>query len=64
MKKEAMKTSKQLEEMYRDLKGTKCVDVELGSVQQFVDYCYDQHDQVVFGGALTEDGKRRYVYID
>lgn len=63
MKKEAMKTSKQLEEMYRDLKGTKCVDVELGSVQQFVDYCYDRHDLGVNGGAVTDDGKYQYIYV-
>lgn len=59
-----MKTTKQLREMYRDLMGTKCVDVALEDVQQFVDYCYDNYDLVVNGGAITEDGKRRYLYID
>ena len=59
-----MKTTKQLEEMYRDLMGCKCIPVEIGCVQQFVDYCYDIHDLGVCGGELTEDGKRRYVYID
>lgn len=58
------KTNAQLEEMYRDLIGTKSVDVEIGCVQQFVDYCYDEHDLGVNGGAVTDDGKRRYVYID
>lgn len=64
MEKKLMKTSKQLEEMYRDLMGAKHLDVEIGCVQQFVDYCYDVHDLGVSGGAVTEDGKRRYVYID
>ena len=58
-----MKTSKQLEEMYRDLMGCKCVPVEIGCVQQFVDYCYDVHDLGVNGGAVTDDGRFRYVYI-
>lgn len=64
MKKETMKTSKQLEEMYRDLMGCKCIPVDMENVQQFVDYCYDHHDQVVFGGAVCEDGKKRYLYIE
>jgi len=59
-----MKTTKQLYEMYRDLKGTKCVDVPCEDVQQFVDYCYNKHDLVVNGGAITNDGKRQYLYID
>ena len=59
-----MKTSKQLEEMYRDLMGCKCVAVEIGCVQQFVDYCYDVHDLVVNGGAFSNDGKRQFLYID
>jgi len=59
-----MKTTKQLYEMYRDLKGTKCVDVPCEDVQQFVDYCYNNHDLVVNGGAITNDGKRQYLYID
>lgn len=59
-----MKTTKQLEEMYRDLMGCKCIPVEIGNVQQFVDYCYETHDLGVCGGALSEDGKFRYVYID
>lgn len=59
-----MKTTSQLEEMYRDLMGCKCIDVEIGCVQQFVDYCYDVHDLGVNGGGLSDDGKRRYVYID
>lgn len=36
-----MKTTSQLEEMYRDLMGCKCIPVEKDCVQQFVDYCYD-----------------------
>lgn len=59
-----MKTEKQLHEMYRDLLGFRCIPVEIGCVQQFVDYCYDVHDLGVCGGALTNDGKARYVYID
>lgn len=59
-----MKTQKQLEEMYRDLMGCKCIKVERGCVQQFVDYCYDRHDLGVNGGAVTDDGKFRYVYIN
>lgn len=58
-----IKTTKQLEEMYRDLMGRKCIPVEIGNVQQFVDYCYETHDFGVCGGALSEDGKFRYVYI-
>ncbi len=58
------KTTKQLEEMYRDLMGTKCVDVEVEAVRQFVAYCKNQHGVTVYGGALTDDGKRRYVYVD
>lgn len=50
--------------MYRDLMGCKCVAVEIGCVQQFVDYCYDRHDLGVNGGAVTDDGKFRYVYIN
>lgn len=59
-----MKTTKQLYEMYRDLLGAKSIDVALEDVQQFVDYCFDNHDLIVNGGAITEDGKRRYLYID
>jgi hypothetical protein len=59
-----MKTSKQLFEMYRDLKGRKCIDVAHEDVQQFVDYCYDVHDLVVNGGAFSKDGKRQFLYID
>lgn len=59
-----MKTSKQLFEMYRDLKGAKWIILPLEDVQQFVDYCYDNHDLVVNGGAITKDGKGRYLYID
>lgn len=59
-----MKTTKQMEEKYRELKGAKCIDVEIEEVQNFVDYCYDNHDLVVNGGAFSEDGKRQYVYID
>lgn len=47
-----------------DLMGCKCIDIEIGCVQQFVDYCYDKHDLGVNGGAVTDDGKRRYIYID
>lgn len=57
-----MKTTFQLEEMYRDLMGCKCIPVEKDCVQQFVDYCYDAHDQVVSGGAVTE--MYQYIYID
>lgn len=56
------KTTAQLEEMYRDLTGCKCVPVEHECVQQFVDYCYDVHDLVVNGGAITES--TQYLYID
>lgn len=56
------KTNAQLEEMYRDLMGCKCIPVEHDCVQQFVDYCYDVHDLVVGGGAMTE--KTQYLYID
>lgn len=56
------KTTPQLEEMYRDLMGCKCIPVEHDFVQQFVDYCYDVHDLVVSGGAMTE--KTQYLYID
>lgn len=59
-----MKTTKQLYEMYRDLLGAKCVDVASEDVQQFVDYCYDNYDLVVNGGAISNDGKRQYLYID
>lgn len=31
------KTTAQLFEMYRDLMGCKCIPVEIGCVQQFVD---------------------------
>ena len=51
-------------EMYRDLMGCKCVPVEIGCVQQFVDYCYEVHDLAVNGGAVSDDGRFRYVYID
>ena len=56
------KTNAQLEEMYRDLKGCKCIPVEHDCVQQFVDYCQDKHDTVVSGGAITE--MYQYLYID
>ena len=56
------KTTKQLEEMYRDLMGCKCIPVEHDSVQQFVDYCKVRHNLVVGGGAITE--KTQYLYID
>lgn len=59
-----MKTTKQLFEMYRDIKGSKCIDVPIENVQQFVDYCYNNHGLVVNGGAITNDGKRKYLYID
>lgn len=59
-----MKTQKQLEEMYRDLMGCKCIKVERGCVQQFVSYCYDKHDQgAPYRTAATDDG-HFYVYID
>lgn len=58
------KTTTQLFEMYRDLMGCKRIPVEIGCVQQFVDYCFDVHDLGVCGGAVTDDGKFRYVYID
>ncbi len=58
-----MKTSKQLFEMYRDLLGSKCIDVAHENVQQFIDYCYNNHGLVVNGGAITNDGKRQYLYI-
>ena len=57
-----MKTTAQLEEMYRDLMGCKTIPVEHCCVQMFVDYCYDKHDLVVSGGAITE--KYQYLYID
>ena len=56
------KTTAQLEEMYRDLMGCKTIPVEHCCVQMFVDYCYDKHDLVVNGGAITE--KYQYLYID
>lgn len=56
------KTTKQLEEMYRDLMGCKCIPVEHDCVQQFVDYCKVRHNLVVGGGAITE--KTQYLYID
>lgn len=59
-----MKTTKQLFEMYRDLIGRKCIDVAHEEVQEFVDYCYDVHDLVVYGGAFSNDGKRQFLYID
>ena len=59
-----MKTTAQLYEMYRDLMGCRCIPVEHCYVQQFVAYCYDVHDLGVCGGALSDDGKCRYVYID
>lgn len=58
------KTTLQLKKMYRDLKGCKCIPVEIGCVQQFVDYCFNVHDQGVNGSAVSEDGKYRYVYIE
>ena len=57
-----MKTTSQLEEMYRDLMGGKCIPVEKDCVKQFVDYCHDVHGQVVSGGAVTE--MYQYIYID
>lgn len=62
MEKKCVKTTAQLEEMYRDLKGCKCIPVEHDCVQQFVDYCKDRHNLVVSGGAITE--KTQYLYID
>ena len=50
--------------MYHDLKGCKCVPVEIEYVEQFVNYCHDVHNLCVNGGALTNDGKRQYLYID
>ena len=64
MEERRLKTTAQLYEMYRDLMGCRCIPGEIGCVQQFVDYCYDVHDLGVCGGALTDDGKARYVYID
>ena len=64
MEERRLKTTAQLYEMYRDLMGCRCIPVEIGCVQQFVDYCYDVHDLGVCVGALTDDGKARYVYID
>lgn len=57
------KTSAQLEEMYRDLNGCKCVPVEVECVRQFVDYCIEKHGLNVNGGAFTTDGKYQYLYI-
>lgn len=62
MEKKCVKTTAQLEEMYRDLMGCKTIPVEHCCVQMFVDYCYDKHDLVVSGGAITE--KYQYLYID
>ena len=62
MEKKCAKTTAQLEEMYRDLMGCKTIPVEHCCVQMFVDYCYDKHDLVVYGGAITE--KYQYLYID
>ena len=59
-----MKTEKQLKAMCHDLKGCKCVPVEVEYVEQFVNYCHDVHNLCVNGGALTDDGKRQYLYID
>lgn len=59
-----MKTEKQLKEMWRDLMGCKCVAVEIECVELFVNYCKDVHNLCVNGGALTNDGKRQYLYID
>lgn len=59
-----IKSNSQMYEMYRDLMGCKCVPVEIGCVQQFVDYCYEVHDLAVNGGAVSDDGRFRYVYID
>ena len=56
------KTTAQLEEMYRDLMGCKSIPVEHCCVKMFVDYCYEKHDLVVSGGAITE--KYQYLYID
>lgn len=58
------KTTKQKEEMYRDLMGTKNLELEIEMVQEFVDYCKEEHDQIVHGGAVSDDGKRMYVYVD
>ena len=57
------KTNAQLEEMYRDLNGCKCVPVEVECVLQFVDYCIEKHGLNVNGGAFTTDGKYQYLYI-
>ena len=62
MEKKCVKTTAQLEEMYRDLMGCKTIPVEHCCVQMFVDYCYEKHDLVVSGGAITE--KYQYLYID
>ena len=59
-----MKTTKQLYEMYRDIKDVKHILMPIEDVQQFVDYCYDVHDLIVCGGALSDDGKFRFLYID
>lgn len=59
-----LKTKPQLEEMYRDLMGCKCVPVETGCVEQFVRYCYVAHGLIVNGGSITEDRNGQYVYID
>lgn len=56
------KTTKQLEEMYRDLMDCKCIPVEHELVSKFVDYCQEKHGLVVFGGAITT--KTQYLYID
>lgn len=59
-----MKTLKQLFELYRDIKGGKAIMLPLKDVQQFVDYCYENHGLVVNGGAISEDGNTRFLYID
>lgn len=59
-----MKTEKQLKEMYRDLMGCKCLAIDAEDVLMFVDYCREKHGLIVNGGAITDNGKRQYVYID
>lgn len=58
------KTKSQLKEMYRDLMGTKNLELEIEMVQEFVDYCKEEHGRIVHGGAVSDDGKRMYVYVD
>lgn len=62
MEERRMKTTAQLYEMYRDLMGCRCIPVEHCYVQQFVAYCYDVHNLVVSGGAMTLT--HQYLYVD